>query len=65
MAREVPQVYPRFGYLLDHNGAPPGVLLAVHSPPDKSGGSPFRNHAPMLTSIVPRLKERAHWTWST
>jgi hypothetical protein len=35
MAREVPQVYPRFGYLLDHNGAPPGVLLAVYSPPDR------------------------------
>jgi hypothetical protein len=30
-AREVPQGYPRFGYMLDHDGMPVGVLLLLYS----------------------------------
>src|SRR5215475_14890539 len=29
--RDVPQGYPRFGYMLDHEGKPVGVLLLLYS----------------------------------
>jgi len=69
-AREVPQGYPRFGYLLDHGGAVVGVLLLIYTT-RSSGGQPsifcnlsswyvdpaFRNYAPMLTRIAQKNKE--------
>jgi hypothetical protein len=30
-AREVPEGYPRFGYMVDHEGLPVGVLLLIYS----------------------------------
>jgi hypothetical protein len=71
LAREVPQGYPRFGYMLDHKGAPVGVLLALIfdtrqkrrdldllQPVELVCLAAVRNYAPMLTSIAPRLKDR-------
>jgi hypothetical protein len=68
--REVPQNYPRFGYMLDNEGAPAGVLLLLYST-RLSGGETaihcnlsswyvepeFRNYAPLLTKIAQRHKE--------
>ena len=34
-AREVPDGYPRFGYMLDHDGAPVGVLLLLYTRQDR------------------------------
>jgi hypothetical protein len=68
--REVPQGYPRFGYMLDNEGAPAGVLLLLYS--TRLSGSEtsihcnllswyvepaFRNYAPLLTKIAQRHKE--------
>ena len=69
-AREVPNGYPRFGYMLDHDGLPVGILLLLYS--SRGSGSEaaiqcnlsswyvepaFRNYAPMLTKIAQRHKE--------
>ncbi len=69
-AREVPEGYSRFGYLLDHEGAPVGVLLLLYSARDENGETAiycnlsswyvepaFRNYAPMLTKIAQRHKD--------
>ena len=69
-AREVPEGYPRFGYMLDHEGVPVGVLLLIYSAREEDGEtaircnlsswyveSAFRNYAPMLTKIAQRHKE--------
>ena len=66
-ARAVPQGYPRFGYMLDNEGAPVGVLLLIYASRAVAGGSEircnlsswyvepaFRNYAPMLTKIAQR-----------
>ena len=68
--REVPEGYPRFGYMLDNGGTVVGVLLLLYS--SKSCGSAtsihcnlsswyvepaFRNYAPLLTKIAQRHKE--------
>jgi hypothetical protein len=68
--REVPGGYPRFGYMLDHDGAMAGVLLLLYTA--RSDGTEtaiqcnlsswyvdpaFRNYAPMLTGIAQRHKE--------
>jgi hypothetical protein len=69
-AREVPESYPQFGYMLDHEGRPVGVLLLLYSW-RKQDGEPvircnlsswyvepaFRNYAPMLTKIAQRHKD--------
>jgi hypothetical protein len=68
--REVPQNYPRFGYMLDHNGLPVGVLLllytsrgdgqdtAIHCNLSSWYVEPaFRNYAPLLTKIAQKHKE--------
>jgi hypothetical protein len=68
--RDVPEGYPRFGYMLDHEGAPVGVLLLLYCARDEGGEtaircnlsswyveSAFRNYAPMLTKIAQRHKE--------
>jgi hypothetical protein len=69
-AREIPNSYPRFGYLLDHDGTPVGVLLLLYSIRDSGAGAKihcnlsswyvepaFRNYAPMMTKIAQRHKE--------
>jgi hypothetical protein len=67
--REVPEGFPRFGYMLDHEGTPVGVLLLIYAARDHSGGTcircnvsswyvepAFRNYAPMLTKVAQRHK---------
>ncbi|MBR1192715.1 acyl-CoA acyltransferase [Bradyrhizobium sp. AUGA SZCCT0169] len=67
--REVPDGFPRFGYMLDHEGMPVGVLLLIYTERDDDGGTSircnlsswyvepaFRNYAPMLTSVAQRHK---------
>jgi hypothetical protein len=70
-AREMPEGYPRFGYLLDHEGSPVGVLLLLlYSAREEDGETvircnlsswyvepAFRNYAPMLTKIAQRHKD--------
>jgi hypothetical protein len=68
--REVPNGYPRFGYMLDFNGMPVGVLLLLYT--SRSSGNAtaiqcnlsswyvepaFRNYAPLLTRIAQRHDE--------
>ena len=67
--REVPEGFPRFGYMLDHEGKPVGVLLLIYTARDDAGGTcircnvsswyvepAFRNYAPMLTKVAQRHK---------
>jgi hypothetical protein len=69
-AREVPDGYPRFGYMLDHDGRAVGVLLLLYSSRIAGGETTihcnlsswyvdpaFRNYAPLLTKIAQRHKE--------
>jgi hypothetical protein len=69
-AREVPDGYPRFGHMLNHDGTAVGVLLLLYSFRDSGGEAAihcnlsswyvepaFRNYAPMLTKIAQRHKE--------
>ena len=69
-AREVPEGYPRFGYLLDSNGVAVGVLLLLYTSRTDGGEATircnlsswyvdpaFRNYAPLLTSVAQRKKE--------
>jgi hypothetical protein len=76
-AREVPPSYPRFGYMLDHEGAPVGILLLLYSARGKDEATSiycnlsswyveprFRNYAPMLTSIGQRRKEVTYFNIS-
>jgi len=69
-AREVPQGYPRFGYMLDNDGTPVGVLLLLYSLRNSGGEMTvhcnlsswyveptYRNYAPMLTKIAQRHNE--------
>jgi hypothetical protein len=77
--REVPSGYPRFGYMLDHNGAVAGVLLLLYTARGDAiqcnlsswyVDPVFRNYAPLLTKIAQRHTEvtylnisPATWTW--
>ena len=69
-ARDVPAGYPRFGYMLEHEGLPVGVLLLLYS--FRTDGAEttiycnlsswyvdqaFRNYAPLLTKIAQKNKE--------
>jgi hypothetical protein len=69
-AREVPAGYPRFGYMIDHDGMPVGVLLLLYT--ERGSGAEatiycnlsswyvdpaFRNYAPLLTKIAQKNKE--------
>jgi hypothetical protein len=69
-AREVPDGYPRFGYMLDNDGHPVGVLLLLYASRINDGEMAiqcnlsswyvepaFRNYAPILTKIAQRHKE--------
>jgi hypothetical protein len=68
--REVPNGYPRFGYMLDNAGAAVGVLLLLYAARDGDDGAAircnlsswyvepaFRSYAPMLTAIAQRHKQ--------
>jgi hypothetical protein len=68
--RDVPTGYPRFGYMLDHDGAPVGVLLLIYTARGSGDDTAiwcnlsswyvvpsFRNYAPMLAKIAQRLKD--------
>jgi len=68
--REVPDGYPRFGYMLDSDGRPAGVLLLLYTARANGGevaiqcnlsswyvDPAFRGYAPMLTKIAQRHKE--------
>jgi hypothetical protein len=68
--REVPNGYPRFGYMLDNDGRPVGVLLLLYTSRANGGETAiqcnlsswyvepaFRNYAPLLTKIAQRHKE--------
>lgn len=65
--REVPEGFPRFGYMLDHEGMPVGVLLLIYTERDDGGGTcircnvsswyveaAFRSYASMLTKVAQR-----------
>ncbi len=68
--RPVPEGYPRFGYMLDDNGTPVGVLLLIYTA-RKIGEETaiqcnlsswyvdpaYRNYAPLLTKIAQRHKD--------
>jgi len=69
-ARQVPNGYPRFGYMLDNGGMPVGVLLLLYSSRMNGGETAvhcnlsswyvdpaFRNYAPLLTKIAQKNKE--------
>jgi hypothetical protein len=75
--RDVPQGYPRFGYMLDNDGAPVGVLLLLYSLRDSGGETTVhcnlsswyvepahRNYAPMLTKIAQRHSEVTYFNIS-
>ncbi|WP_210419010.1 hypothetical protein [Bradyrhizobium sp. NAS80.1] len=65
--REVPEGFPRFGYMLDHGGTQVGALQLIYSARDDGGATSircnvsswyvepaFRNCAPMLTKVAQR-----------
>jgi len=69
--RDVPEGFPRFGYMLDHEGKPVGVLLLIYTARDHDNGAgisircnlsswyverTFRNYAPMLSTMAQRHK---------
>jgi hypothetical protein len=75
--RDVPDNYPRFGYMLVHEGVPVGVLLLLYSTRGEGDEASvycnlsswyveprFRNYAPMLTSIAQRLKDVTYFNIS-
>jgi hypothetical protein len=68
--REVPQGYPRFGYMLDSGGVPVGALLLLYGLKSEASETTiycnlsswyvepaFRNYAPLLTKIAQKNKE--------
>src|SRR5689334_7421417 len=76
-ARDVPQGYPRFGYMLDREGTPVGVLLLLYSLRPCVGAlaihcnlsswyvePAFRNYASLLTKIAQRHKEVTYFNVS-
>jgi hypothetical protein len=69
-ARKIPPGYPRFGYMLDCDGLPVGVLLLLYASRDDGVQTTvycnlsswyvepaFRNYAPLLTKIAQKNKE--------
>jgi hypothetical protein len=65
--RQVPDGFPRFGYMLERDGRPVGVLLLIYSERERDGKreircnlsswyveTAFRNYAPILTKIAHR-----------
>ena len=75
--RPVPEGYPRFGYMLDDDGTPVGVLLLIYTA-RKDGEETvircnlsswyvdpaYRNYAPLLTKIAQRHKDVTYFNIS-
>jgi hypothetical protein len=72
-ARETPEGYPRFGYLLESGGEVVGVILVIFSEIDEGADRwlranvsswyvrpAFRSYAPLLTSAALRFKEATY-----
>lgn len=68
--RPVPEGYPRFGYMLDNEGTPVGVLLLIYTAREVGGETAiqcnlsswyvepaYRNYAPLLTKVAQRHKD--------
>ncbi len=68
-ARDVPEGFPRLGYMLDNAEKPVGVLLVIYTARDHDGGISircnlsswyvepgFRNYATMLSTVAQRHK---------
>jgi hypothetical protein len=64
---DAPDGFPRFGYMLDHDGTPVGVLLLIYKAQDRGEGpaircnlsswyveAAFRSYAPMLIRVAQR-----------
>jgi hypothetical protein len=69
-AREMPDSFPRFGYMLEHDGTPVGALLLIHTARNDSGCTSircnlsswyvepaFRSYAPLLTKVAQHHKD--------
>ena len=69
-AREIPNGYPRFGYMLDNAGIAVGVVLLLYTARTKGEATTlhcnlsswyvepaFRNYAPLLTAVAQREKK--------
>ena len=69
-ARLVPEGYPRFGFMIENDGRPVGVLLLLYSARVSGGETTiycnlsswyveplFRNYAPLLTKIAQKNRE--------
>jgi hypothetical protein len=67
--REAPEDFPRFGYMLDHEGTPVGVLLSIYTTRDDGSATSircnlsswyvepvFRNYAMMMAKVTQRHK---------
>ena len=67
--REAPEDFPRFGYMLDHEGTPVGVLLSIYTTCDDGSGPSircnlsswyvepvFRNYSMMMAKVTQRHK---------
>jgi hypothetical protein len=68
--RAVPEGYPRFGYMLDDDGTPVGVLLLIYTALGNGEATAiqcnlsswyvdpaYRNYAPLLTKVAQRHKD--------
>lgn len=75
--RPVPEGYPRFGYMLDNDGSPAGVLLLIYTARREGDEAAiqcnlsswyvdpaYRNYAPLLTKIAQRHKEVTYFNIS-
>jgi hypothetical protein len=69
-AREMPDSFPRFGYMLEHDGTPVGALLLIHTARNDGGCTSircnlsswyvepaFRSYAPLLTKVAQHHKD--------
>jgi hypothetical protein len=67
--REAPEDFPRFGYMLDHQGTPVGVLLSIYTTRDDGSGTSircnlsswyvepvFRHYSMMMAKVTQRHK---------
>src|SRR5579862_9348326 len=66
--RSLPAGLPRYGYLLEADGEPVGVVLALYMPIERSGAyrcnlsswyvtPPYRGYAPLLVRMASKRKE--------
>ncbi len=71
--RDMPEGYPRFGYMLDNEGTPVGALQLIYTAREDGSGKSircnvsswyvepaFRSYAPMLTKVAQRHEHVAY-----